>query len=221
MITVAVTMLFIVHLISCFWFLMASFSDNNPYTWVGNYEIDDEPAIYQYVTSVYWAYQTLTTVGCGDIRAFNTLERCFSLLWMIFAVGFYSYIIGNLESIINMNEQKNQELQAKLNTLTDFASRNKLPEWLINKIKRFLENNNGNSSSKLMLGGSFSQMTSEEQRQLLNELPLSLRAEVVKQTYRYILDVIKFFDDKDPEFLWAILPTFKPMQVYSKDVLYN
>ena len=56
---------------------------------------------------------------------------------------------------------------------------------------------------------------------LLNELPLSLRSEVVKQTYRQILETIKFFDDKDPEFLWAILPTFKPMRVYSKDILYN
>jgi hypothetical protein len=43
MITVAVTMLFIVHLISCFWFLMASFYDFNPFTWVGNYGMDDEP----------------------------------------------------------------------------------------------------------------------------------------------------------------------------------
>jgi CRP-like cAMP-binding protein len=31
---------------------------------------------------------------------------------------------------------------------------------------------------------------------------------------------IKFFDKKDPDFLWAFLPALKPMKVYSKDVLY-
>jgi hypothetical protein len=61
---------------------------------------------------------------------------------MIFSVGFYSFTIGNIEFIIHQIEIKNQELQAKINTLVGFAKRNKLPEILVFKIKRFLENNN-------------------------------------------------------------------------------
>jgi hyperpolarization activated cyclic nucleotide-gated potassium channel 2 len=41
MITVAITMFFIVHLISCFWFLTSSFQDFNPWTWVGSYGFAD------------------------------------------------------------------------------------------------------------------------------------------------------------------------------------
>jgi hypothetical protein len=52
--------------------------------------------------------------------------------------------------------------------LTSFAKRTKLPEDLMNKIKRYLENNNQNFISL------------EDSKHLLNELPLSLRAEVVK-----------------------------------------
>ena len=96
-----------------------------------------------------------------------------------------------------------------MNTLTGFAKRTKLPENIVGKIKRFLENNNSNAISL------------EDSKHMLNELPSSLRAEVVKQTYANIIAKIKFFENKDPDFLWAFLPILKPMRVYSKDVLYN
>ena len=55
----------------------------------------------------------------------------------------------------------------------------------------------------------------------MSELPSSLRAEVVKQTYADIIEKIKFFNKKDPDFLWAFLPALRPMKVYSKDILYS
>lgn len=56
---------------------------------------------------------------------------------------------------------------------------------------------------------------------MLSELPSTLRAEVVKQTYADIIEKIKFFNEKDSDFLWAFLPALKPMKVYSKDILYS
>mmetsp|Transcript_19541 Transcript_19541/g.18658 ORF Transcript_19541/g.18658 Transcript_19541/m.18658 type:complete len:103 (+) Transcript_19541:1-309(+) len=102
---------------------------------------------------------------------------------MIFSVGFYSFTIGNLEYIINEIETKNQELQAKINALNGFSIRNKLPELLVFKIRRFLENNSNHG-----------QVTIHEQKLLIDELPSSLRAEVVQQTYSKVLSTIRFFD---------------------------
>ena len=128
---------------------------------------------------------------------------------MIFGIAFYSFTIGNLQSIISTIDAKSSELSAKLNTLSGFAKRTKLPEHINNRIKKFLENNNVDTISLL------------ESKALLSELPSSIRAEVVKQTYQDIIAKIKFFEKKDADFLWAILPALKPMKVYSKDVLYN
>jgi hypothetical protein len=128
---------------------------------------------------------------------------------MILGVAFYSFTIGSLQSIINNIDVKAQELQVKLRTLTGFAKRNNLPEQLVGKIKRFLENNNTDV------------LSISEYKELLNELPASLRNEVVRQTYKDVIRNIKFFDQKDPDFLWAILPILKPMKVYSRDILYN
>jgi hypothetical protein len=51
--------------------------------------------------SIYWALQTLTTVGYGDITPKSAIEKVAGLIWMIIGVGFYSFTIGNLASIFN------------------------------------------------------------------------------------------------------------------------
>jgi len=96
---------------------------------------------------MYWAFQTLTTVGYGDVQGTTTFERIYCLLWMIFGVAFYSFTIGNLQSIISTIDVKASELSAKLNTLTGFAKRTKLPDYIVLKIKRFLENNSVSNTS--------------------------------------------------------------------------
>lgn len=107
-------------------------------------------------------------MGYGDVQGSTTLERVYCLLWMIFGVAFYSFTIGNLQSIISTIDVKASELTSKLNTLTGFAKRTKLPDNIVLKIKRFLENNNANN------------IALSDSRQMLNELPSTLRAEVVK-----------------------------------------
>jgi hypothetical protein len=96
MLMVAVSVLFLVHLMGCFWFLIARLDNFNPETWViRKGYIDEEPGI-QYLASIYWALQTLTTVGFGDINACTPYEKIVAICWMISGIGFYSFTIGNL-----------------------------------------------------------------------------------------------------------------------------
>ena len=100
MIMVAVSVMFLVHLIGCFWFLQAKLSDFNPDTWVIRFGFMDSESSVQYLASVYWALQTLTTVGFGDINAYTVTEKITAIVWMISGIGFYSFTIGNLSQII-------------------------------------------------------------------------------------------------------------------------
>ena len=79
-----------------------------------------------YITSMYWAVQTITTVGFGDIPAVTITEKIIAIMWMIAGVGFYSFTIGNLSSIMAQIDIKAQKLAAKLNTLREFAKKVKL-----------------------------------------------------------------------------------------------
>jgi len=48
---------------------------------------------------MYWACQTITTVGYGDVAAKTKEELLLSFVWMLVGVGFYSFIIGNFSTI--------------------------------------------------------------------------------------------------------------------------
>lgn len=91
---------------------------------------------------MYWAFQTLTTVGYGDVVGATSEERMFSFAWMVFGVAFYSFTIGNLQAIISTIDVKAANLSTKLQVLSNFAKRSRLPDELTAKIKKFIENNN-------------------------------------------------------------------------------
>jgi hypothetical protein len=59
---------------------------------------------------MYWVFQTLTTVGFGDIGAGTYTEKVIALIFMIFGAGFYSFTIGNLSSIISAMDIKASKL---------------------------------------------------------------------------------------------------------------
>ena len=101
MITVTITMLFLVHLMGCIFFLVAKFEEDSTETWISRSELTYEPPSRQYLFAVNWALQTLTTVGYGEIGAVTGAEQITALIWMLVGVGFYSFTIGNLSSIIS------------------------------------------------------------------------------------------------------------------------
>ena len=83
---------------------------------------------------------------------------------MVFGVGFYSYTIGNFQSIINEIDVRSHALQIKLDTLLEFSKRTGLPDSLRKEISRFIHNN------------SFpEEIIQQNMLELLQELPISIK----------------------------------------------
>jgi succinate dehydrogenase hydrophobic anchor subunit len=101
MISVTITMLFLVHLMGCLFYMIAMLNDFQSNSWVVRLGKMEEGPFRLYLFGINWALQTLTTVGYGDINAYEISERELALVWMIFGVGFYSFTIGNLAGIIS------------------------------------------------------------------------------------------------------------------------
>lgn len=89
-----------IHLVACFWYLIAKIDDFDEETWVVRMHMQDDDNFTLYITSVYWTVQTITTVGFGDIPAVTVMEKIIAIGWMIVGVGFYSFTNGNLSSIM-------------------------------------------------------------------------------------------------------------------------
>ena len=129
-----------VHLMSCFWHLAATFEDNLNNTWVGNRGIVDSSESFKYLSAFYWAFQTVTTVGYGDFGLTTTAEYMLCLFWMIIGVNVYSMTIGNVSSIISTMDSKASVLNQKLATLSEYSMKFKLPLQTHLKIKNYFEN---------------------------------------------------------------------------------
>ena len=202
-------MLFLVHLVGCLFFLVAKFEEFGPSSWVSQSGLVDTVPSKQYLFSVNWALQTLTTVGYGDITAGTLGEKITAIIWMIGGVGFYSYTIGGLASMIADIDKREAQIQQKLQTLSDYVKRTNLPADTEAKIRTFLNNNHQE------------QLQSIDQKQLFDELPSNLRNQIVEHTQGDIVRQIRFFDKKSQEFIWQMLPLFIQMKVYKEDILYG
>ena len=56
MITVSLTVMFLVHLVSCFYYMAASYTDFDPDCWVVLYNLKDSSNVDQYITAMYWTF---------------------------------------------------------------------------------------------------------------------------------------------------------------------
>ena len=111
MLGVVVSVVFLTHVSACFWFLQAKLDNFEPDTWPVRKGLVDEDMLIQYSVAVYWAFQTLTTVGFGDVSGVTSTERIFAICWMLLGVAMYSYAIGNMTNMIASMDSSNEELQ--------------------------------------------------------------------------------------------------------------
>ena len=95
------TVVVCVHVSACFWYKTARLSDFNEDTWVCRNGYLDSDVSQKYLVSLYWAIATILTVGYGDINGYTTLERCFSIIWMMVGVAFYTLTIGVITSVLD------------------------------------------------------------------------------------------------------------------------
>ena len=89
---------------ACFWYLCAKMNDFAADTWVVQVGMLDESTVMKYSRSMYWAFQTLTTVGYGDFGAYNGWEILLTLSWMFLGVSFYTVVVGSLTSMVTTSD---------------------------------------------------------------------------------------------------------------------
>jgi ABC-type siderophore export system fused ATPase/permease subunit len=130
---------------------------------------------------MYWAFQTLTTVGYGDCLPVNMTEFILNIIWMISGVIFYSILVASVTSNIQAEANNADKLASTLKSLEDFQKETNLDEELTVKIRQFLLNNQDDLFTK------------GDEENLLNELPISLKEEVLYYQHGKLVENIHLF----------------------------
>jgi hypothetical protein len=104
----------LIHIMGCLWFYEAKLDNFGPDTWVFRMQMLDSSNLSLYLVSIYYALTTLATVGYGDVTAKTNVEMITAIIWMLFGVGFYSFTIGLLSSVMSFIDTKDNTLQKKI-----------------------------------------------------------------------------------------------------------
>ena len=70
----------------------------------------------EYVNSLYWCIQTITTVGYGDVVPTDFSHKIYAMVVMLFGVGVYGFVFGNITNILL------KEIRRELNFLIIWKS---------------------------------------------------------------------------------------------------
>lgn len=209
MLNIFILVLFINHIMCCFWYFSARFTDFEPDSWVVRNDLLDADYFTKYITSYYWGFQTFTTIGYGEIYPVTELERVFAIFYMIFGVVFYSSAIGSLSRLLVNIDKRAIEHRNRMNNFNDFSTKMKLPEFLKQKILRYLEVNYRENM-----------FTWIQPAELLSILPSYIKKELIVFSSSNLLEKIFLFKI-DMNFTISIIPHLKMLSVFKKEIIYR
>ena len=141
-----------------------------------------------YVASIYWVMTTFTTVGYGDISGNTELEYFYQMIVEIIGIGFFAYLMGNINSLIVQTDSI-YELKA--------AREEELELWLIRLDKavkqKVLMNDYFQHITKFHSSSWDKSLIRLKREELFQKLKPQMQYELIDYLFKEFFDAFKFF----------------------------
>ncbi|CAD8157597.1 unnamed protein product [Paramecium pentaurelia] len=146
-----------------------------------------------YVQGLYWAIQTVTVIGYGDVPITTSTQYNLTIIWIFVGVGFYSLTIGNLAAILEQ-QSSNEGFDEDLEALETLMSQILIPEELSAQLFSYYYYNIENNPFW-------------NYKKIIETLPSQLKVFAIAFCQKQLIENVNIFSF-DINFAAAILPHF-------------
>lgn len=222
-----ITFVYVAHFFGCMFFFVGAANDcaqkAKDAAIAGNYTVnpDDvncewttangmvgEPIETQYITSLYWAMMTVTTVGYGDISVTSVQEKSFATVVMIFANLMGAVIFGNVTTLIqNLSAAENRH-SSRTEMIEELIETHKIESELADRMRATVE-------YQWELTRCF------DMDLVLSYMPQSLRVDVLMYVHKQLIMKVPFFQDCDDAFIKTVVYRLKSEIALEGDTLFE
>jgi hyperpolarization activated cyclic nucleotide-gated potassium channel 2 len=181
----------VAHWLACLWFFLGSSGqDIHPITWITVAGIQDKSNWEQYVTSLYWAFTTIATVGYGDIAPITLEEKIFAMTTMIISSGVFAYTLGSIGTLVSEQNALENTYREAMVSVNSYMKSKRLGKDLQLRVRRYLD--------YLWEKKKKNKIDEKEVLELLSE---PLRDEIYGYINAYIVRTCKVFESFDDTFV--------------------
>ncbi|CAD8080729.1 unnamed protein product [Paramecium sonneborni] len=176
---------FVLHCYSCLWFFVGEYSHNHSSqgSWLELFNIEHETFAVQYLFSFYYSTVTMFTVGYGDITPVSYIERIISIFYMMFCSIQLSYSVSTVGTILDKISAYEQEKMKKVHTINTYMQNKKIGYELQYQVREYLN----------YYWQSQSQVESQDEQNIINQLSQNLREQLMLQANSIILNECPLF----------------------------
>jgi CRP-like cAMP-binding protein len=158
-----------------------------------------------YLTSMYFAYSTLTTVGYGDISAHTDIERSIAIISLIAGSVIYAVLVGIMNNLVDSSDVKETEYQKQLTNVNTFMNNHHLPSDLRTRVRRYMELDHNSSHRDIA--------------SMVDFLSPMLQREVIMHMNRHFVADVPFLADADRIFVWCLLERMDVIVCVAKEYI--
>ena len=202
--------LIMAHITACMWVFTAKLDDFAPDTWVVRNDLANHSKGHLYLVSLYWAFTILTTVGFGDIHPVTTIEMLLCIFWLIFGIGFYTFLVGTLTSVLSSLDHKSAYFQRIIQEVEQFAKEYEIKKPLLKVMKKEVSQH-----------GQVEKMDEQTRVEVLSLIPMELKYQVCLSMNNNAVKQVQFLHDQDILFITDIVPRLEYEVMPSESIVYE
>jgi hypothetical protein len=201
-----VCLVFIMHLLACGFFIAASIGHDLENNWLQKHGLIDVDVGQQYLTAVYWAIATLTTIGYGDVSAGTQSEKVWVIISMCIGAGYYAYVVGTMCTLLHGLNIQNIRFQEQMDAMNEYLTFCDAPGALRLRIRQYCFYRRDMQKR-------------ENEHKLLACMSLSLKAEMVLHNHGFRVSSVPHFCNANKRLQSAIAELLRPATFGPNDII--